>query len=130
MIRRVGVIGAGVMGAGIAAHVANAGVPVVLLDLVPGAAARAVETMLKADPAPFMHRRNARLVEPGDLAADIGKLADCDWIIEAIIERPDAKRALYAQSGGGAQGRLDRFFQHLDHSAGGADRRAGRALRR
>ncbi len=96
MIRRVGVIGAGVMGAGIAAHVANAGVPVVLLDLVPGAAGRAVETMLKSDPAPFMHRRNARLVEPGDLAADIGKLADCDWIIEAITERPDAKRALYA----------------------------------
>ncbi len=96
MIRRVGVVGAGVMGAGIAAHVANAGVPVVLLDIVPGAAARAVETMLKSDPAPFMHRRNARLVEPGGLEADIGKLADCDWIIEAIIERPDAKRALYA----------------------------------
>ena len=96
MIRRVGVIGAGVMGAGIAAHVANAGVPVVLLDLVPGAAGRAIETMLKSDPAPFMHRRNARLVEPGDLAADIGKLADCDWIIEAITERPDAKRTLYA----------------------------------
>ena len=97
MIRRVGVIGAGVMGAGIAAHVANAGVPVVLLDVVPGAAARAVETMLKADPAPFMHRRNARLVEAGDLDADIGKLADCDWIVEAITERPDAKRALYAR---------------------------------
>ena len=97
MIRRVGVIGAGVMGAGIAAHVANAGLPVVLLDIVPGAAARAVETMLKADPALFMHRRNARLVEPGDLDADIGKLADCDWIIEAIIERPAAKRELYAR---------------------------------
>lgn len=97
MIRRVGVIGAGVMGAGIAAHVANAGVPVVLLDIVPGAAARAVETMLKTDPAPFMHPRRARLVEAGDLDADIGKLAYCDWIIEAIIERPDAKRALYAR---------------------------------
>ena len=69
----------------------------VLLDIVPGAAARAVETMLKADPAPFMHFRNARLVEAGDLEADIGKLADCDWIVEAIIERPDAKRALYAR---------------------------------
>ena len=96
-IRRVGVIGAGVMGAGIAAHAANAGVPVVLLDIVPGAAARAVETMLKTEPAPFMHRRTARLVEPGDLDADIGKLADCDWIIEAITERPGAKRELYAR---------------------------------
>jgi 3-hydroxyacyl-CoA dehydrogenase len=97
MIRRVGVIGAGVMGAGIAAHVANAGVKVVLLDIVKGAAAGAVEAMLKADPAPFMHRRNARLVEPGDLDADIDKLADCDWIVEAIIERPQAKRELYAR---------------------------------
>ena len=96
-IRRVGVIGAGTMGAGIAAQVANAGVAVVLLDIVPGAAARAIEAMLKADPAPFMHRRNARLVEPGDLDADLGKLADCDWIVEAIIERPEAKRALYAR---------------------------------
>jgi 3-hydroxyacyl-CoA dehydrogenase len=97
VIRRVGVVGAGTMGAGIAAHVANAGVPVVLLDIVPGAAGRAVETMLKADPAPFMHRRNARLLEPGDLDADIGKLAGCDWIVEVIIEQPDAKRALYAR---------------------------------
>ena len=53
-IRKVGVIGAGVMGAGIAAQVANAGVPVVLLDIVPGGAAKAVERMLKTDPAPFM----------------------------------------------------------------------------
>ncbi len=97
MIARVGVIGAGVMGAGIAAQVANAGVPVVLLDLVPGAAAKSVAAMLKAEPAAFMHRRNARLVEAGDLDADFGKLAECDWIIEAIVENPDAKRALYAR---------------------------------
>ena len=97
MIGRVGVVGAGVMGAGIAAHLANAGRPVVLLDLVPGAAARAVETMLKTEPAPFMHPRRARLVEPGELAADLGKLAACDWIVEAIVERAEAKRALYAE---------------------------------
>jgi 3-hydroxyacyl-CoA dehydrogenase len=97
VIRRVGVVGAGVMGAGIAAQVANAGVPVVLLDIVPGAAAKAVEAMLKADPAPFMHRGAARLVRPGDLEADLAQLADCDWIVEAIVERPDAKRDLYAR---------------------------------
>ncbi len=94
-ITKVGVIGAGVMGAGIAAHVANAGVPVVLLDIVPGAAAKAVETMLRADPAPFMTRAAARRVQPGDLDADLAALAACDWIVEAIVERPDAKRALY-----------------------------------
>ncbi len=96
-IARVGVVGAGVMGAGIAAQIANAGVKVVLLDLVPGAAAKAVATMLKTEPAPFMHERSARLIDAGDLDADVAKLAACDWIIEAIVERPDAKRALYAR---------------------------------
>ena len=83
------------MGAGIAAQVANAGIPVVLLDLVPDAARKAVAAMLKAEPAAFMHKRNARLVEAGNLDADFAKLAACDWIIEAIVEKPDAKRALY-----------------------------------
>jgi 3-hydroxyacyl-CoA dehydrogenase len=96
-IQKVGVIGAGVMGAGIAAHCANAGVPVVLLDIVPGGAAKAVQTMLRADPAPFMHKGAARLVTPGDLGTDLALLADCDWIVEAIVERPDAKRDLYAK---------------------------------
>ena len=94
-IRKVGVIGAGVMGAGIAAQVANAGVPVLLLDLVPDAAAKAVERMLKQDPAPFMSKAAAKLVETGGTETDLARLADCDLIIEAIIERPDAKQALY-----------------------------------
>ena len=97
MIRKVGVVGAGVMGAGIAAQVANAGVPVVLLDIVPGGAARAVERMLRADPAPFMGKAPARLVTTGDVGTDLALLADCDWICEAIIERPEAKRELYAK---------------------------------
>ncbi|WP_456316094.1 3-hydroxyacyl-CoA dehydrogenase NAD-binding domain-containing protein [Roseicella aerolata] len=96
-IRKVGVVGAGVMGAGIAAQVANAGVPVVVLDILPGGAARAVERMLKTEPAPFMHKGAARLVTPGDLEADLALLAECDWICEAIIEQPEAKRALYAR---------------------------------
>ncbi len=101
-IRKVGVIGAGVMGAGIAAHMANAGVPVVLLDMVPeGAgernalAAGAVARMLKSAPAAFMHKRNAELVRTGNLEDDLGLLGDCDWIIEAIVERADIKRALF-----------------------------------
>jgi 3-hydroxyacyl-CoA dehydrogenase len=97
MIGKIGVIGAGVMGAGIAAHVANAGIPVVLLDIVPGGAAKAVERMIRADPAPFMHRSFARRVITGDLGTDLALVADCDWIIEAIVEKPEAKRALYEQ---------------------------------
>ncbi|MFI0399917.1 MAG: 3-hydroxyacyl-CoA dehydrogenase NAD-binding domain-containing protein [Thiolinea sp.] len=101
-IRKVAVIGAGVMGAGIAAHIANAGVPVVLLDIVPqGATNRnvvaetAVEKLLKSDPAAFMHKRNARLVTTGNIEDHMDLLADCDWIIEAIIERLDLKQTLY-----------------------------------
>jgi 3-hydroxyacyl-CoA dehydrogenase len=102
MIRKVGVIGAGTMGAGIAAQVANAGVPVVLLDIVPpGANNRsalaegAVARLRKTEPAAFMHDGAARLVDTGNLEDDLGKLADCDWIIEAVLERTDIKQALY-----------------------------------
>jgi 3-hydroxyacyl-CoA dehydrogenase len=102
MIRKVGVIGAGTMGAGIAAQVANAGVPVVLLDIVPpGANNRsalaegAVATMRKAEPAAFMHDGAARLIDTGNLEDDAGKLSDCDWIVEAVVERTDIKQALY-----------------------------------
>jgi 3-hydroxyacyl-CoA dehydrogenase len=101
-IRRVGVIGAGTMGAGIAAQVANAGVPVVLLDIVPNGtdnrsalAGGAVANLRKAEPAAFMHDAAARLVETGNLEDDLGKLAACDWIIEAVVEDAGIKQALF-----------------------------------
>ncbi|MFL5257522.1 MAG: 3-hydroxyacyl-CoA dehydrogenase/enoyl-CoA hydratase family protein [Rhodopila sp.] len=101
-IRRVGVIGAGTMGAGIAAQVANAGVPVVLLDIVPAGATNrnslaeaALTRLRKAEPAAFMHDAAAKLVTIGNLEDDLGKLVDCDWIIEAVVERADIKQALY-----------------------------------
>ena len=103
-IKKVAVIGAGVMGAAIAAHVANAGVLVLLLDIVPeGAKSRnmlaegAVAKMLKTDPAPFMGAAAAKLVKPGNIEDDLASLADCDWIIEAVVERLDIKQALYAK---------------------------------
>ncbi|KAB2967736.1 MAG: 3-hydroxyacyl-CoA dehydrogenase, partial [Thermoanaerobaculia bacterium] len=106
-IARVGVLGAGVMGAGIAAHVANAGLPVVLLDIVPtGAADRnalaagAIEKLKKAKPAPLMTERNARLITPGNLEDHLGLLADCDWIVEAVIERLDVKQDVYRRVDG------------------------------
>lgn len=101
-INKVAVIGAGVMGAGIAAHVANAGVPVVLLDIVPDGADNrnviaesAVQKLLKTEPAAFMHKKNAKLVTTGNIEDHLDLLADCDWIIEAVIERLDIKQALY-----------------------------------
>ncbi|MGD8913345.1 MAG: 3-hydroxyacyl-CoA dehydrogenase family protein, partial [Candidatus Thiodiazotropha sp.] len=101
-INKVAVIGAGVMGAGIAAHMANAGVPVVLLDIVPeGAPNRnviaetALKKLQKAQPAAFMHKRNAKLVTTGNIEDHMEALAGCDWIIEAVIERLDIKQDLY-----------------------------------
>ncbi|RMD64553.1 MAG: 3-hydroxyacyl-CoA dehydrogenase/enoyl-CoA hydratase family protein [Alphaproteobacteria bacterium] len=105
-ITRAAVIGAGVMGSGIAAHLANAGVSVLLLD-VPGGtpgnapgrrnalAAGAIQRMLKADPAPFMHKRFARRITPGNTEDDLPRLAEVDWIIEAVVEDLDVKQDLY-----------------------------------
>ncbi|MCU0656100.1 MAG: 3-hydroxyacyl-CoA dehydrogenase/enoyl-CoA hydratase family protein [Polyangiaceae bacterium] len=109
-IRRVGVLGAGVMGSGIAAHLANAGVQVVLLDMVPpnlteaekgdrGArsrfAAGGLDKALKARPAAFFHKSNATLVEVGNFDDDLGKLSTCDLVVEAVAERMDIKRSLF-----------------------------------
>ncbi|MDJ0278215.1 3-hydroxyacyl-CoA dehydrogenase NAD-binding domain-containing protein [Sphingomonas sp. 2R-10] len=103
-IEKVCVIGAGVMGAGIAAHVANAGIPVLLLDIVPrdgtdrdAVAKGAVARMLKADPAPFMSNAAAKLVETGNIEDHLERIAECDWIVEAVVERLDVKQALYAR---------------------------------
>lgn len=85
-IVKAGVIGAGVMGAGIAALLAEAGVPVVLLDVVPGAAGAAVARMTDG----------ADLVTAGDLGPDTARLSACDWIVEAIVENLAVKRQLYA----------------------------------
>ena len=101
-IQKVAVIGAGVMGAGIAAQVANANINVLLLDIVPeGAANRsaitegAIQKMLKTNPAPFMHPRNAKRVQPGNISDHLDWLSDCDLIIEAVIENLDIKQNLY-----------------------------------
>jgi len=102
-IKKVAVIGAGVMGASIAAHVANAGVPVILLDIVAkdnpnrsAIAEGALTKLLKADPAPFMSKAAAKFVATGNIEDNLDLLADCDWIIEAVVERLDIKQSLYA----------------------------------
>jgi 3-hydroxyacyl-CoA dehydrogenase len=101
-IQKAAVIGAGVMGASIAAHLSNAGIPVYLLDVVPENASNrssiaitAIEKLLKAEPAPFMHKNNAKLIKPGNIEDHLQWLADADWVIEAVVEAPQIKKSLY-----------------------------------
>ncbi len=98
-IKRAAVIGAGSMGAGIAAQFANAGVPVDLLDIrgpdvsPDGPAEAGIARQLKANG--FMHPDAVKLVRPGNVDDDLQRLSEADWIIEAVVERLDVKRDLY-----------------------------------
>ncbi len=109
-IRRIAVLGAGVMGSGIAAHAANAGIGVLLLDIVPpklegkaredkdarnAFAAGALKKLLKSKPASFTHKSNRQLIEIGNFDDDLERVKDVDLIVEAIIERLDIKRSLF-----------------------------------
>ncbi len=100
------------MGSGIAAHAANAGLPVLLLDIVPPDLSNeektdrkarnrfadgAIKNSLKAKPAPFFHSSHAGLITTGNFDDDLDKVADYDLIIEAIIERLDIKQSLFAK---------------------------------
>ncbi|MDQ2717468.1 MAG: 3-hydroxyacyl-CoA dehydrogenase/enoyl-CoA hydratase family protein, partial [Chloroflexota bacterium] len=104
-IKKAAVLGAGVMGAAIAAHLANVGIPSLLLDIVPPDAGKdrdkvarvGLEKALKARPAAFYSKRAASLVTVGNIEDDLEELADVDWIIEAVVERLDIKHALYTK---------------------------------
>jgi len=102
-IQKVAVLGAGTMGSRIAAHLANAGVPTYLLDIVPKdakpegrtqIAAAGLDAARKSKPAAFFDASLARLVTVGNFEDDLAKVADADWIIEAVVENLDLKRDL------------------------------------
>jgi 3-hydroxyacyl-CoA dehydrogenase len=115
-IRRVAVLGAGVMGQGIAAHLANAGIPSYLFDIAPDALTDAesaagltledrkvrnriskggIDTLVKSKPA-LLYRRNAvELITPCNYADDLDKLGECDWIVEVVVERLDVKQRVF-----------------------------------
>jgi 3-hydroxyacyl-CoA dehydrogenase len=97
MIHSVAVLGAGVMGAQIAAHFANAGVPALLLDVTPEAAAEGLKRARSLKPDPFFTPDAAGLIATGSLDTDLSRIKDADWIIEAIVERLDIKQSLLAR---------------------------------
>lgn len=117
-IRKVAVLGAGVMGQGIAAHMANAGVPVLLLDIVPRElgpddikagltasdrrfrnklALAGIEGIKKARPAALYSKRFLPLIEVGNFDDDWNRLKECDWIIEVVVERLEIKQKVFAR---------------------------------
>ncbi len=113
VIGRVAVLGAGVMGSGIAAHLANAGIPCYLLDVVPAPApagvdpssrafrdslaAAGVAKLMRSKPAALASARAARLITIGNLEDDLALLGRCDWVIEAVKEDVAIKQALFAR---------------------------------
>jgi len=112
-IRKVAVLGAGVMGSGIAAHLANSGVRALLLDIVPPKAAPGEDTsskafrnkfvlgalanMRKQKPSPIVSEQVFTAIEVGNFEDDLGRLAECDWIIEVVKEELAVKQALFAK---------------------------------
>jgi 3-hydroxyacyl-CoA dehydrogenase len=113
LIRKAAVLGAGVMGSGIAAHLANAGIPCLLLDIVPPKAAEGEDTssrafrdkfarsalvnLQKAKPAPLFSKSVLPFIEVGNFEDDMGRLSECDWVVEAVKEDLGVKQALFAK---------------------------------
>jgi 3-hydroxyacyl-CoA dehydrogenase len=112
LIRKAGVLGAGTMGSRIAAHFANAGLPVVLLDISApsgprsAVAAQALENLKKSKPAAFYEASAATRITIGNFDDDGALLTDCDWVVEAVTENLAIKQAL-----------LDKIVPHLKPDA-------------
>lgn len=117
-IKRAAVLGSGVMGSGIAAHLANIGIPTIMLDIVPRELTEAEESkgltledkvvrnrmanqskqaLLKQKPSPITSKKSMDLIVTGNMEDDMDKLADVDWIIEVVVERLDIKKQVFAE---------------------------------
>jgi len=94
-INKVVVIGSGTMGSGIAAHLCNADIPVVLLDLKTEIAEKAKERILKSRPPLLFEKNKIKSLKVGNIAEDFDNVSDADWIIEAVVERIDIKHDIY-----------------------------------
>jgi len=117
-IQKAAVLGSGVMGSGIAAHLANVGIPTLLLDIVPRELTKEEEArgltlghkevrnrfvnqvlqrLLKQKPAPLMSKENLALIEVGNLEDDFHRLVEADWIIEVVVENLEVKKSVFAK---------------------------------
>lgn len=117
-IKRAAVLGSGVMGSGIAAHLANVGIPTLLLDIVPRELTKeeeakgltlehkevrnrfvnqALQKLVKQKPAPLMSKEKLALIEVGNFEDDFHRLEEADWIIEVVVERLDVKQSVFAK---------------------------------
>ena len=105
LVRRAAVLGAGTMGSRIAAHLANAGIPSLLLDMLPKTSAEprnrlalsAIDALGKSKPAALFEPGLAAFITPGNFEDDLPTLAQCDWVIEAVAENLEIKHALLAR---------------------------------
>src|SRR5690625_4732568 len=116
-IKRAAVLGSGVMGSGIAAHLANIGIPTIMLDIATNdltekekaqgktledksvrnrIVANSKQALLKQKPSPITSKKSLDLIEIGNMEDDLEKLADVDWIIEVVIENLEIKKQVYA----------------------------------
>ncbi|MBY7144015.1 enoyl-CoA hydratase/isomerase family protein [Virgibacillus sp. NKC19-3] len=116
-IKRAAVLGSGVMGSGIAAHLANVGIPTIMLDIVPQEltkeeeqkgltledpivrnrmATQSKKALIKQNPSPITSKKSLDLIEVGNMEDDMEKLANVDWIIEVVVENLDVKRKVFA----------------------------------
>ena len=94
-IKKVVVIGSGTMGSGIAAHLCNANIPVILLDLKTEIAEKAKDRILKSRPPLLFERSKINSLKVGNISDNFEEIADADWIIEAVVERIDIKHDIY-----------------------------------
>jgi len=107
LIRTAAVLGAGTMGSQIAAHLANQGIPCLLLDIVPSDAQtpedrnrvvrRSLENLRQLKPAPLATEASLKLITPGNFEDDLHRLKEADWVVEAVVERLDIKQALWSK---------------------------------
>src|SRR3954454_14966265 len=116
LIKKAAVLGSGVMGSGIAAHLANIGIPTILLDIVPRELTEdekakgftledmqvrnristlSIQKLLKQKPAPLTVKKNLALIEAGNLEDDLSKLKDVDWVIEVVVENLHVKKLVF-----------------------------------
>ncbi|QWC22194.1 3-hydroxyacyl-CoA dehydrogenase/enoyl-CoA hydratase family protein [Bacillus haikouensis] len=117
-IQKAAVLGSGVMGSGIAAHLANIGIPTLLLDIVPRElteedkakgltteskafrnrmSENALKKLLKQKPAPLTSKQNLSLITAGNFEDDMEKISECDWVIEVVVENLDIKKKVFEQ---------------------------------